>query len=123
MKITKQSLRQLIREELTDAQKAAAKERYAKKAAKMIAAEKKAKAKKKAATSNSNDTNAGARPNTVNELLKLVEASEVVDRTAVQLLQDISAKLDTLPEQIADAVARRRGDTAPMDAPTLGSRR
>jgi hypothetical protein len=109
MKITQQSLRQLIREELTDAQKADAKKRYAERAAKLIAAEKKAKAKKekkKAATSSSNDTNAGGRPNTVNEELKLVEARDVIDRTAVELLKDISAKLDTLPERIADAMGR-----------------
>jgi hypothetical protein len=43
---------------------------------------------------------------TTKEQLKLVEARDVIDRTAVQLLQDISAKLDTLPERIADAMGR-----------------
>ena len=43
---------------------------------------------------------------TTKEQLKLVEARDVIDHTAVELLKDISAKLDTLPERIADAMGR-----------------
>ena len=43
---------------------------------------------------------------TTKEQLKLVEARDVIDRTAVELLKDISAKLDTLPERIAAASGR-----------------
>ena len=43
---------------------------------------------------------------TTKEQLKLVEARDVIDQKAVQLLQEISAKLDTLPERIAEAMGR-----------------
>jgi len=43
---------------------------------------------------------------TTKEQLKLVEARDVIDQKAVQLLREISAKLDALPEQIAYAMGR-----------------